>query len=68
MAQLPRELSDDEFAQTAALKELHQKLLGEFDVFVIELYKAGMIPGWRALLRVEKIGDTAPLGCEPLGD
>lgn len=54
-----RELSDDEFARTADLKQLHHDLLPEFNIFVIELYKLGMIPGWRALRSVEDMHDDS---------
>ncbi len=55
-----RELSDDEFAITATLKQRHQELLPEFDPFVIELYKLGMIPGWRAVRAVEALPTDPP--------
>ncbi len=54
-----RELSDDEFARTANLHKRHQTLLPEFNAFVIELYKIGLIPGWRALRSVEDIHEPA---------
>lgn len=47
-------LDDEEFARTAALKQRHMELLPEFNILVIELYKAGLIPGWRALRSVER--------------
>ena len=49
------DLSDDEIARTAALKQRHQELLPEFNEFVLELYKLGFIPGWRAVVSVERL-------------
>ena len=51
------ELSEAEFDRTAALKQLHQELMPEFSEFVQELYKEGLVPGWRALLSVERINE-----------
>ncbi len=63
----PRSLSESDLARLRELSNRHLQLLPEFEPFLKELYRCGLIDGRRALLAVQKINadpvdDSSGLG------
>lgn len=53
---MSRPLSEQERAEVARRRAEWIEAFGEDDDMIKRLYQAGLIEGWRAVVRVEKIG------------
>lgn len=59
LARFDAEQAEREAREVERAKEmwrLHRERLAEFEPFVRELHELGMVPGWRAIQKIELLG------------